>query len=1235
MTAPSTTIIRPAPAARPPASGQRSWLTRLLRECLHFPRTVALILGISVTTIAFVVAGPLLTREGVNAAMAGETDRLWLLGGGLILIAAFDFLGDYLRRSAAGRLSLHVQHNLRSRVFEAVQRLDGQGQDSLRAGQVVSRTNSDLQQIQTLLQMCPVPLAVLTYYLLGTAVMLWLSPSLTIIAVAVIALLGLTAWRTRKRVFTASARAQEDIGEVTEQVRATVAGISVVKSFGQEARELQFMQRACARLFGRRLATARTQAAPGATMLALPLLGQVALLAFGGLQTMSGTIDFGTFVAFSLYLGMLTGPTRVLASFLVIAQRTRASVDRVTELIDTRPEIHDGTETPPATGGLHFDDVSFGYTSDNPVLRDVTFSVAPGETVAVTGASGSGKSTLALLAPRFYDPLTGGITLGDPGEGRQPVDLRDLRLEELRREVGVVFEEPFLFNATVRENIAYGHTEVAAEEVVRAAGAAGADGFIRQLDHGYDTVVAEGGKNLSGGQRQRIALARALLSAPRVLIVDDATSAVDAATEAAINTSLRAYAADPATDRMTVLIARRRSTLALADRIIVLDEGRTVGMGTWSELLETCPQFRALVDAPGEELGDRADGSAGPDAVVDTPAVDDAVAESGEASPESSTGTANRLPAKARAAAIDRSIDRVARLLSPVAGLFFAALGLIGLSALANVLVPVLIQQGIDRGVLIGDGTAILIFALLALLLVAGDWGLYIAQQLTSARASESVQYGVRVRSFQHVLGMPLPYFERERGGQILTRLTVDVDSLARFLQTGLANGAMSLATIAGVGIGMVVFSPALAVVALSPVPFVLIATLIFRRLSTRAYDRAREDIGRVNSSLQENLSGLRVVQAQGQQSSAAAVFRRFSERYRLSREVAQKCIALYFPFIVFCSQVSSALVLAYGARLVSHGELSPGVFAGFILLQAQFFGPLQQLATIIDSFQQALVGIRRTDELLSWPSDDATGPAAEGAEPNRLRGGAGVVLRGLSYRHEGAAQPALNRIDLDIPAGSSLAVVGATGAGKTTLVKVLAGLYPPTAGQLVVDDVEVDAVSRRRHRRRVGVVAQEPHLFSGTIADNIRYGCPTATAAEVEQAAAEVGALPLITRLPGGFAHEITEGGANLAAGQRQLITLARACLVGADMLLLDETTAHLDTRSENTVMAALADGDRTVVVVAHRLSTAARCQRIAVLGDGEVIEMGRHEELLARPGGVYARLWEHSRRTPREEPG
>lgn len=1232
MTAPTTTSNRPAPTTPPPAPGQQSWLTRLLRECLRFPRTVALILGISVTTIAFVVAGPLLTREGVNAAMAGETDRLWLLGGGLILIAAFDFLGDYLRRSAAGRLSLHVQHNLRSRVFEAVQRLDGQGQDSLRAGQVVSRTNSDLQQIQTLLQMCPVPLAVLTYYLLGTAVMLWLSPSLTIIAVAVIALLGLTAWRTRKRVFAVSARAQEDIGEVTERVRATVAGISVVKSFGQEAGELRFMQRACARLFGRRLATTRAQAVPGATMLALPLLGQVALLAFGGLQTMNGTIDFGTFVAFSLYLGMLTGPTRVLASFLVIAQRTRASVDRVTELIDTRPEIHDGTDTPPATGGLHFTDVSFGYTSDNPVLRDVTFSVAPGETVAVTGASGSGKSTLALLAPRFYDPLTGGITLGDPGAGQSPVDLRDLRLEELRREIGVVFEEPFLFNATVRENIAYGHAEVAEAEVVRAAVAAGADEFIRQLDDGYDTVVAEGGHNLSGGQRQRIALARALLSAPRVLIVDDATSAVDAATEAEINTSLRAYAADPTADRMTVLIARRRSTLALADRIIVLDEGRTVGMGTWPELMETCPQFRALVDAPGEELGDRAADSAELDAAVENP-VNNAV--TAEAAPEGPVGTANRLPAKARAAATDRSVDRVARLLSPVAGLFFAALGLIGLSALANVLVPVLIQQGIDRGVLLGDGTAILVFALLALLLVAGDWGLYTAQQLTSARASESVQYGVRVRSFQHVLGMPLPYFERERGGQILTRLTVDVDSLARFLQTGLANGAMSLATIAGVGIGMIVFSPALAAVALSPVPFVFIATLIFRRLSTRAYDRAREDIGRVNSSLQENLSGLRVVQAQGQQSSAAAVFRRFSERYRLSREVAQKCIALYFPFIVFCSQVSSALVLAYGARLVSHGELSPGVFAGFILLQAQFFGPLQQLATIIDSFQQALVGVRRTDELLSWPSDDATGPAAAGAAPNRLSGGAEVALRGLTYRHEGAARPALNRIDLDIPAGSSLAVVGATGAGKTTLVKVLAGLYPPTAGQLLVDGAEVSEGDRRQHRRRVGVVAQEPHLFSGTIADNIRYGCPTATDSEVERAAAEAGALTLIARLPGGFAHEITEGGANLAAGQRQLITLARACLVGADMLLLDETTAHLDTRSENTVMDALTAGDRTVVVVAHRLSTAARCQRIAVLGDGEVIEMGRHEELLARPGGAYARLWEHSGRTPREEPG
>lgn len=1211
--------------------------------CLEFPRIVALILAASVGTVAAVVAGPLLTREGVNGAMEGDTSALWLLGAGLVVIAAFDFLGDYLRRFGAGRLSLWVQHRLRSRVFDSIQRLDGPGQDSLRTGQVVSRTNNDLQQVQQMLQLIPVPVAVVTYYTLGIAVMLWLSPTLTLIAVTVIGTLGLTAWRTRKRVFEASSKAQQDVGEVTEHIRSTISGISVVKSFAQEGRQIRWLEDACRRLFARRMGTMRAQAAPGATMLALPPAGQAALLLVGGWQVMEGYTDLGTFIAFSAYLGMLTGPTRVFASFLVITQRTRTCAERIFELIDARPEMHDGDAEPPSTAGISFDQVSFGYTSDQPVLHEVSFTVRPGETVAVVGASGSGKSTLALLAPRFYDAVGGSVRLGDPEEPDTGRDVRDLRLEDLRRQVGVVFEEPFLFRATVRENIAYGHDGAGEEEIRTAAEAAGAHEFIRRLEHGYDTEVSEGGRSLSGGQRQRIALARALLTRPQVLVVDDATSAVDAATEAGINEALRSYAGGSASadngaedngaeetfcPRSTLLIARRRSTLDLADRIVVLEAGRTVGVGTRQELEESCPQFCELLAGEGESIDSSGDEHAlwGGEAPSTQRGESDPAPETPDMPPKSSNRRKRfltELPdGAAEAAASDRT-TRVFQLLGPVKGVFAVALLLIAFTALVQVMVPVLVQRGIDTGIAVGDFGTVALCAVLAWLLIGVDWFSQAGQMLTSSRGSEAVQYGVRVRSFRHVLGFGLPYFEREQGGQVITRLTVDVDSLARFLQNGLAQGVMSLATIGGIGIAMLIFHPVLALIALSPLPLIAVATVIFRRLSSRAYDKARDDIGKVNSSLQENISGLRTVQSHGRQDGAAAFFRRISDRYRISREKAQKYIALYFPFVVFCSQLSNALVMVAGAYFVAAGTLSPGVLAAFLLFLGQFYAPLQQLANIFDAYQQARIGQRRTDELLATPPEESIGEGDTVQEPNRQSRPQGTIrLRRIAYTHQGSPTPALRGADLDIPEGQSLAVVGTTGAGKTTLIKVLAGLYMPHEGTFTVGGEDALAFDRAAHRRMAGVVPQEPHLFDSTVAENIRFARPEATDAEVEEAARAAGALPAVARLSEGFRHRITDGGANLAAGQRQLIALSRAHLAGADLLLLDEATSHLDSHAEAAVMRAVADGGRTTVIVAHRLTTAARCDRIAVMELGRVVEYGTHRQLLDI-GGEYARLW------------
>lgn len=1193
----------------------RSWFLRLAGVCWERKTLSIIVLLASVTTIIFAAMTPLLTRQAVNDALAGDALRLPWLATGLLLIGLFDFAGNYVRRGYAGELSLWVQHTLRGRAFDSIQTLDGAGQDMLRTGQVISRTNSDLQQMHIMLQMSPVPLAVLTYYIAGLAVMLWMSPAMTLIVVLVLAGLAITALRARRRVFAQTGLASDRLANLTEHMREVLAQISVVKSCVAELRELKWLDAQSRHIVRVRIGAAISQAMPGATMLALPVLGQIALLGFGGWSVMAGDIDLGTFVAFASFLAMLTGPTRVLASYLVIVQRTRASVERVFALIDTRPTMQDGTE--PLRGnitGLALESVGFRYASGTRVLNDVSFSVKAGETVAIVGASGSGKSTLLMLLTRFYDTSTGRLLL-ETDAGSQPI--ASLALSELRRRVGAVFEDTFLFAGTVAENIAYGHPGASREDIRRAADAAGATGFISALAEGFDSRLTERAANLSGGQRQRIALARALLTAPAILILDDSTSAVDAGTEAEINAALGRYADK---NHMLLMIARRRSTLGLADRIVVLDDGRVADMGTYAELEQRCPQFRALLSGCGEFLEKPVE--EGHSLWPDVP-VDDVDNQTREATTDRGfRARMSQVPERAVARALAGEGTRVRALLTPVIWMFIAAGLLIALDAAAGVGVLLLLQRGIDMGVVAGNIAVITTCAGLALVLVLVSWGCYSLQTIVASRAAESVQHTVRLRSFGHLLRLGLPWHEQHADSR-LTRMTVDVDALARFLQNGLAGAAIGLIAMLAIAVAMFWLDPVLALATLSPVPVIVLATLVYRRLSSPAYARARMEIGKVNSTLQEKVSGLRVVQSHGQQDAEAARLRTLSDRFRATRVRAQKYLAVYFPFLTFCTEASYAIVLLVGASRVADGQMTAGVLAAFFLLLGQFYGPVQQLSGIVDAWQQATASSRHIDALLATPGAEDIAPG----EMVTLEGG--VTLSGVSFRYPGSGALALDGLDLSLPPGSVVAVVGQSGAGKSTLIKLLAGLYTTSEGVIRIGEHRITERDIRLYRAGVGLVDQDVALFSGDIASNIRYARPKSSNDEVERAARQAGLYNTVRALPRGFRTRVNHGGGGFSAGQRQRIALARAQLVNAHLLLLDEATAQLDRNTEETLMDALAEGahahGRTALVVAHRLTTARRCDCIAVLEAGRVVEFGSHDVLL-ESDGAYARLWRES---------
>ncbi len=1249
------------------ADGRRGWIRRLGAECWNHRRTAVGALTVTVIAAVIDIVFPLLTKVALDAASSGESTATDVIAGIAALIAALAcvrFGCQYGRRMLAGRLSLDVQHDIRLGLLGSLQRLDGRGQDQIRTGQVVSRSITDLQLVQGLLAMVPMSAGVVLQFALALVIMAWLSPLLTVVALVVVPAVGLVVYLVRPTLFAATWSAQQRAADLAQHVEETVTGVRVVKGFGQESRAVDQLEGLGRTLYAERMRAARVNARFAPSMAALPQLGLVGVIALGGWLALHGSITVGTFLAFATYVATMTAATRTLSQVVIMAQLSRAAVERVYEVIDTEPDVSDPAhpiDLPDGPLGVQLHDVAFGFDEGRDVLTGLDLAIAPGESVAVVGPAGSGKTALSLLLPRFYTPGSGTVSLTSDGRS---FDVAELRAEQLREAVGLVFDEPFLFSDTIAANIALGRPDASAEEIRIAAKLAQADEFISALSDGYDTVVGERGLTLSGGQRQRVALARALLVDPRVLILDDATSAVDAGTEAAIFEALR-----DGRHRTTLILAHRRSTLTLADRVAVLDGGRVVDIGTVDELDERCPLFRTLLSAPDPQdtptdgavpVAEPTEAQLWPDVETDADADGSATGRAGRPGGPAGHGggghgggghMAGALGGVAATPELKRAVDalppadedphtdtarlrrddsefRLGRLLHPVRWLLAGVVVCLALDSLIGITFPSIVRYAIDHGVAPGDYGPLWAATAVGTTLALIGWLVVAILTVITARAGERVLFGLRVRSYAHLQRLGLDYYERELSGRIMTRMTTDVDALSSFIQTGLSTAVVALLTLAGIAVALLVTDVTLAVVALSALLPLTVATLVFRRVSGAAYSVSRERISLVNAEFQENIAGLRAAQAYRREEFAARRFAERADSYRRSRMRSQRAISVYFPFITLLSDLALAAVVFVGAQRVADGSATAGTLVAFVLYLGLLFGPIQQLSQVFDGYQQADVGLRRIADLLATPSSIETADPSDTVPVGGHLGG-DVAFDDVTFRYQGADSDALSDIDLHIPAGTTVALVGRTGAGKSTVVKLLARFYDPTSGSVRVDDEDLRRYPLHGYRGRLGVVPQEAHLFTGTVASNIAYGRPDASRAEIEAAARSVGALPTIAALPGGMNQPIGERGQGLSAGQRQLIALARAEMVDPDILLLDEATATLDPATERMVLESnrMVTRRRTSVVVAHRLATAAQSDLIVVVDKGRIVETGGHDAL-RRAGGHYAQLCDAAER-------
>lgn len=583
----------PAPRAWIHPDTTRGWIGRMAPIVWAHKRAFFVAWAATLVSVFLGLSGPIVVRRAINSLAAGSyapVRMLVLILGG---IAVARFAVGFVSRNEMFRAAYGIEYDLRAVIYEHLTRLSFSFYDRVQSGQLISRANSDIRSVQMFLAFAPTMVIQLLTFLFAVAFMVSINPLLTLVVLVPLPGVWWVGMKMRRLIFPVSWIVQARVAEVATIVDENVTGVRIVKSFAAELAQIGELAKAARRVQWAQVRQVDIRARYAPILQNLPGLGLVLVLFFGGHLVMTDRLDIGAILLFSSYIVWLTAPFRILGFMLVLNERARASAQRIYEIIDTVPEVQDrpgAVDLVEPRGEVEFRDVTFAYGDGPNVLENFSLPIESGETIALVGRTGCGKSTVARLLMRFYDAAGGAVLVDER-------DVRDLTQESLRSHIGLVADDAFLFSDSIRNNIAYGRPNAPFEDVVAAAVASGADGFIRQLPDGYETIIGERGYDLSGGQRQRVSIARLLVTDPAILILDDATSSVDVKIEEEIHDALRSVMEG----RTTLIIAHRLSTINLADRVVLMERGRIVAKGTHAELMRTEPRYAQVLARLEEE----------------------------------------------------------------------------------------------------------------------------------------------------------------------------------------------------------------------------------------------------------------------------------------------------------------------------------------------------------------------------------------------------------------------------------------------------------------------------------------------------------------------------------------------------------------------------------------------------------------------------------------------------------